>query len=156
MTPGIVKTKSIKKGVIFMAQKEVKSKKVRGKLFSLENSRDRTLSHDELVTRVIMKLGFTTNSKGFPYLKKEVILLINDDNKFKRISKLHEQVALEESKDITKKQVSASDVERAIKTAINNAWKRERERIQKITGEQKKPTSERLISEIAKKITKKP
>ena len=92
-----------------MAQKEVKSKKVRGKLFSLENSKDRTLSQDELVTRVLMKLGFVTNSKGFPYLKKEIIILM--DNKSMRISKLHEKLALEENKDVSKKQIEGKDIE---------------------------------------------
>ncbi len=137
-----------------MAQKEVKSKKVRGKLFSLENSKDRTLSQDELVTRVLMKLGFATNSKGFPYLKKEIIILM--ENKSMRISKLHEKLALEENKDLSKKQIEGKDIERWIKTSINNAWKKNKEGIRKLTGEEKKPTLERLISEIAEKINKRP
>ena len=136
-----------------MAQ-EAKSKKVRGKLFSLDDSKERTLSRDELVTRVLMGLGFTTNSKGFPYLKKEIIILM--DNKSMRISKLHEKLATEENKDVFKKQIEGKDVERWIKTAINNAWKKNKDGIRKLTGQEKKPTMERVISTIAEKVNNRP
>ena len=136
-----------------MAQ-EVKSKKVRGKLFSLDDSKERTLSRDELVTRVLMGLGFTTNSKGFTYLKKEIIILM--DNKSMRISKLHEKLATEENKDVFKKQIEGKDVERWIKTSINNAWKKNKDGIRKLTGQEKKPTMERVISTIAEKVNNRP
>lgn len=136
-----------------MAQ-EAKSKKVRGKLFSLDGSKERTLSRDELVTRVLMGLGFTTNSKGFTYLKKEIIILM--DNKSMRISKLHEKLATEENKDVFKKQIEGKDVERWIKTSINNAWKKNKDGIRKLTGQEKKPTMERVISTIAEKVNNRP
>lgn len=136
-----------------MAQ-EAKSKKVRGKLFTLDDSKERTLSRDELVTRVLMGLGFTTNSKGFTYLKKEIIILM--DNKSMRISKLHEKLATEENKDVFKKQIEGKDVERWIKTSINNAWKKNKDGIRKLTGQEKKPTMERVISTIAEKVNNRP
>ena len=136
-----------------MAQ-EAKSKKVRGKLFSLDDSKERTLSRDELVTRVLMGLGFTINSKGFPYLKKEIIMLM--DNKNMRISKIHEKLALEENKDVFKKQIEGNDVERWIRTSINNVWKKNKDGIRKLTGQEKKPTMERVISTIAEKVNNRP
>lgn len=122
-----------------------KPRRVRRKLFSADDSKEREFSKEEIVTRKLFALGFRVNCKGFSYLRDEILIAI--DNKYKKTSKLHEEVAAKYS-------VKPINVERCIRTAINIAWRNKKEAIQKLIGEKEKPTTGRFIMAIADKISK--
>ena len=127
-----------------------KPRRVRRKVLLAEGSSNRPLSKEELVTRKLYSLGFRRRYKGFFYLREEILLAM--DNEYKRITKLHEEVALKHNKENPKKTIKPSNIESCIRVAIKGAWKEKKEKIQKLTGEKERPTVGRMVFEIARKM----
>ena len=133
-------------------KEQQRSKKVRRKLFSVDNPAERKLSKEELVTRKLWALGFRVSYKGFYYQRDEVLLAM--DNRSKRITKLHEEVASRYNQRNPKKKIKPSNVENCIRTAIDSAWRNKKEKIQVLTGTDKKPAPSKLIFELVNRINK--
>jgi two-component system response regulator (stage 0 sporulation protein A) len=103
------------------------------------------------ITKIIRKLGIPSHIKGYRYIRHAVELVINDINLLGAVTKgLYPQVA--EKFDST-----SSRVERAIRHAIDVAWKRGNENALKKyfnnnLKQDSKPTNSQFIARIADEI----
>ncbi|ODS50999.1 MAG: two-component system, response regulator, stage 0 sporulation protein A [Halanaerobium sp. 4-GBenrich] len=103
------------------------------------------------ITKIIRELGIPSHIKGYRYVRYAVKLVINDMNMLSAVTKkLYPQVA--EEFDST-----SSRVERAIRHAIDVAWKRGNEdALEKYfsnnLSENNKPTNSQFIARIADEI----
>lgn len=103
------------------------------------------------ITKIIRELGIPSHIKGYRYVRYAVELVINDMDMLSAVTKeLYPQVA--EEFDST-----SSRVERAIRHAINVAWKRGNENALKEyfsnnLQENTKPTNSQFIARIADEI----
>ena len=85
-----------------------------------ESSKEHNASLDEEITSVFLAIGIPAHIKGYPYLREAVKMSINDTTIVNKITKeLYPGVA-------AKFGTSPSKVERAIRHAIDIAWKRGR------------------------------
>ena len=123
--------------------------------FKLDKTSKVNVYHNNLeisVTKLLHGLGVPSHIKGYQYLRKAIIMSVNDTEMLNSITKiLYPTIA-------KKFQTTSSRVERAIRHAIEVAWNRGRmETIDELFGytinaEKGKPTNSEFIALIADKI----
>ncbi|MBQ9517243.1 MAG: sporulation transcription factor Spo0A [Eubacterium sp.] len=110
-------------------------------------------SLETLVSDIMRQIGVPAHIKGYQYLRRSIILCVNDKSMLSSVTKiLYPTVAKEY-------QTTASRVERAIRHAIEVAWNRGDVEVLSsffgytIQAERGKPTNSEFIAMIADKIS---
>jgi len=110
------------------------------------------LNDFQIMTNMLHKLGVPANIKGYEYLRRAVLIAIEDPSTLSGITKvLYPQIASEYNTD-------ASNVERAIRHAVKTSWERCDSRIlsdlfQPIMDKKKcKPTNSEVIATLSQHI----
>lgn len=116
---------------------------------TLQKEKEQKWSLDQKISEIFRDLGVTTNILGYRYLRDAIELTISNKNMLNYMTKtLYPTVA-------KKYETTASKVERAIRVAIESAWKRGNpELIEKyfgytISADRGKPTNSEFITTIA-------
>lgn len=113
------------------------------------NSEDFEENIDCIVARILREMGIPANIKGYPYLRKAIIVTASDMTIIGAVTKiLYPNVA-------KYYQTNALCVEHAIRRAIEVAWNRADSSVLKkyfgdsVVEKQKKPTNSEFIATIA-------
>ena len=109
-------------------------------------------SVESFITKIIHEVGVPAHIKGYKFLREAIILVLKDSNNLEQITKvLYPKIA-------RKYRTTTSRVERAIRHAIESAWRKGNvELISDIFGNtiydsRKKPTNSEFIAIVADKI----
>lgn len=116
------------------------------------DSGNKKRSNFQIMTDIMHKIGIPANIKGYEYLRKAVLIAIDDPTTLSGITKvLYPQIASEYNTD-------SGNVERAIRHAVDTSWKRCDSRIlndlfQPIMDKKKcKPTNSEVIATLSQYI----
>ncbi len=105
----------------------------------------------QLVTKYLRDLGMPAHLKGYYYTRDAIVMTTNSPEKVHSITK-------ELYPDVAKKhKTTSAQVERAMRTAVQTAWKRaDPDAVKEIFGysntKRKKPTNSEFIAQIADDI----
>lgn len=107
---------------------------------------------DHMVTMILREMGIPANIKGYPYLRKAIIITASDMSIIGAVTKLLYP-------DVAKcYQTNALCVEHAIRRAIEVAWERADSKVLKkylgdsMVANRKKPTNSEFIATIAEML----
>lgn len=116
------------------------------------NSTPAPANLETLVSNIMRQIGVPAHIKGYQYLRRSIILCVNDKSMLGSVTKILYPTVAKEF------QTTASRVERAIRHAIEVAWNRGDVEVLSsffgytIQAERGKPTNSEFIAMIADKI----
>ena len=101
----------------------------------------------DCITALLVRLGAPTSQQGFRFLRRGILLLMEDPNQ-QLTKRLYPAIAAEF-------ETSASNVEKALRTTVTTAWKKRRDEVwrnyfpQAPLGQIPKPTAGQFLTRLA-------